>query len=114
MKTINIIVLALALSVTAFGQSRDSEREIARAKVRTQIENAWSMASVEPLMLVLIEVNSSEHKSLFPHGLGHLPDELRPRQIYSVTNEYGAPQVQYLGIRHIKGFRFAVFRRIAT
>ena len=102
--------MAFALSLTTFAQSRDSEREIARAKVRTEIDNAWSTASTEPLTLVLIEMKSSEHKSLFPRGLGHLPDELRPRQLYPVTNELGAQQVQYLGTRRIKGFRFAVFR----
>lgn len=106
--------MAFALSLTAFGQSRESEREIARAKIRTEIENAWSTASAERLMLVLIEMKSSEHKAVFPRGLGHLPDELQPRQVYPVTNELGAQQVQYLGVRRIKGFSFAVFRWIKT
>ena len=106
--------MAFALSLSAFAQSRDNEREVARAKVKTEIENAWAMASSDPLMLVLIEMKSSEHKSLFPRGLGHLPEELQPRQFYPVTNELGAQQVQYFGTRRIKGFRFAVFRRIKT
>jgi hypothetical protein len=114
MRTIKIFAMAFLLSFSAFGQSRDSEREIARAKARTQIDNAWSTASTERLTLVLIEMKSAEYKSLFPRGLGHLPDQLRPRQIYPVTNELGAQQVQYLGVRRIKGFSFAVFRWITS
>jgi hypothetical protein len=112
MRIIQIIAITFVLALTAFGQSIEGERETARAKVRAQIENAWSSASTEPLMLVLIELKSSEYKFLFPRGLGHLPAELQPRESYPVTNEMSAQQVQYLGIRQLKGFRFAVFRRI--
>lgn len=114
MRTLQIIAMAFSLSLTAFAQSRESEREIARAKIRVQIENAWSMATADPMMLVLVEFKSSEYRSLFPRGLGHLPDELQPRAIYAVTNELGAAQIQYLGVRRIKGFRFAVFRLIKS
>jgi hypothetical protein len=111
MKTIKIIAIIFALALTAFGQSRDTEREIARAKVKAEIEKAWSLSSAEPLMPVLIEIHSNEYRQLFLLGLSHLPKELQPRELYPVTGEAGAPRVQYLGIRQLKGFRFAVFRR---
>ena len=112
MKTILTIAITFALALTASGQSRDSEREITRAKVKAEIQKAWSLASDELLMTVLIETNSNEYKLLFLRGLSHLPKELRSRELYPVTSQTGAPQVQYLGIRQLKGFRFAVFRRI--
>jgi hypothetical protein len=112
MRIIQIIAIMFVLALTAFGQSRESERELTRAKVKAQIENAWSSASEEPLMLVLLELHSNEYKLLFTRGLGHLPAELQPREYYPVTNEMWAQQIQYLGIRQLKGFRFAVFRRI--
>ena len=112
MKTILTISITFALALTASGQSRDSEREITRAKVKAEIEKAWSLASDELLMTVLIETNSNEYKLLFLRGLGHLPKELQSREFYPVTSQTGAPRVQYLGIRQLKGFRFAVFRRI--
>lgn len=111
MKTILSIAITFTLAFTAFGQSRETEREITRAKVKSEIEKAWALASNEPLMTVLIETNSTEYRRLFLHGLGHLPRELHSRELYPVTNELGAQRVQYLGIRQLKGFRFAVFRQ---
>jgi hypothetical protein len=112
MKTILSIAITFTLALTAFGQSRETEREITRTKVKAEIEKAWSLASDEPFMPILIETNSNEYKRLFLNGLGHLPRELQSREHYPVTNELGARRVQYLGIRQLKGFRFAVFRRI--
>jgi hypothetical protein len=112
MKTILTIAITFVLTLTASGQSRDSEREITRAKVKAEIQKAWSLASDELLMTVLIETKSNEYKLLFLRGLGHLPKEFQSREFYPITSQAGAPRVQYLGIRQLKGFRFAVFRRI--
>jgi len=56
-------------------------------------------------------VFKSEILKIFPEGVKHLPDELKPREIY-LTAKNGLQKVQYIGKAAKFGFNFVLFRRI--
>jgi hypothetical protein len=56
-------------------------------------------------------VYKSEILKVFPEGVKHLPDELKPREIYPMTKN-GRRKVQYIGKAVRFGFNFILFRSL--
>jgi len=56
-------------------------------------------------------VFKSELLKIFPEGVKHLLDELKPHDIYP-TVKNGMQKVQYIGKAKRFGFNFVLFRRI--
>ncbi len=93
-------------------------RETARAAVIEQITKAWiSSGTNEELNLIVLNADEngrvfkSEFLKIFPEGAKHLPNELKPREIYT-TNPNGKRKVQYLGRISLDGFNFFIFRYV--
>ncbi len=93
-------------------------RENARAQVIEDVKAAWKLSGMsEELNLIILDADEkkrvfkSELLKIFPDGVKHLPDELRPREIYSTTRN-GTRKVQYIGKAGRFGFNFVLFRSL--
>lgn len=93
-------------------------REDARAKVIEDVHAAWKLSgTTEELNLIVLDADGkkrvfkNELLKIFPEGVKHLPDELKPRGIYP-TVKNGTQKVQYIGKAERFGFNFALFRSI--
>ncbi len=91
-------------------------RENAREQVIEDVQNAWKLSgTTEELNLIVLNADDrkrvfkSELLKIFPKGVKHLPDELRPREIYP-TVKNGNQKVQYIGKATRLGFNFILFR----
>lgn len=91
-------------------------REDARARVIEDVQAAWKLSgTTEQLNLIVLDADEkkrvfkSELLKIFPEGVKHLPDELKPREIYPTTKN-GTRKVQYIGKAERFGFNFIVFR----
>lgn len=93
-------------------------RENARAAVIEDVQNAWKLSgTTEEFNLIVLDADDkkrvfkSELLKIFPKDVKHLPDELRPREIYP-TVKNGNQKVQYIGKATRFGFNFILFRSI--
>ena len=93
-------------------------REDARTQLIKDVENAWKLSgTTEDLNLIVLDaddrrrVYKNEILKVFTEGLKHLPDELKSREIYPITNN-GTRKVQYVGKAEKFGFNFVLFRLI--
>ncbi len=93
-------------------------RENARAQVIEDVKAAWKLSgTTEELNLIVLDADEkkrvfkSEILKIFPVGVKHLPDELKPRWIYS-TLKNGKRKVQYIGKAERFGFNFVLFRSV--
>ena len=90
-------------------------REDAKRKVIEDVAQAWKLSeTTEELNLIVLNadekrrVYKSEILKIFPEGVKHLPDELKPREI-NLTTKNGARKVQYIGKVEKFGFNFVLF-----
>ena len=93
-------------------------RENSRAQVVEDVEQAWKLSGMtEELNLIVLDADEkrrvfkSELLKIFPQGVKHLPDELKPRGIYP-TIKNGTRKVQYIGKAERWGFNFILFRAL--
>lgn len=93
-------------------------REDARASVIEDVKQAWKLSgTTEELNLIVLDadekrrVYKNEILKIFPKGLKHLPNELKPREIYPIEKS-GIRNVQYIGRAERFGFNFVIFRRL--
>ncbi len=93
-------------------------REDARMQLIKNVGNAWNLSgTTEELNLIVLDANEkrrvykSEMLKIFPEGVKHLPDELKPREIYP-TVKNGTRKVQYIGKAERFGFNFVLFRAL--
>ncbi len=91
-------------------------KEEARESVIKQVTEAWKLSgTTEKLNLIILDADEkkrifkSEMLKIFPEGVKHLPDELKPREIYPTTKN-GTRKVQYIGKAERFGFSFVIFR----
>jgi len=91
-------------------------KEEARELVIKQVTEAWKLSGTyEKLNLIVLDADEkkrvfkSELLKIFPEGVKHLPDELKPREIYLTTRNSSA-KVQYIGKAERFGFNFILFR----
>lgn len=91
-------------------------KEEARESVIKQVTEAWKLSgTTEKLNLIILDADEkkrifkSEMLKIFPEGVKHLPDELKPREIYP-TIKNGTRKVQYIGKAERFGFSFVIFR----
>lgn len=97
---------------------RELTRENARMQIIEDVEKAWKLSgTTEELNLIVLDADEkkrvfkSEIMKIFPEGLKHLPDELKPREIYTTTKN-SSQKVQYIGKAEKFGFNFILFREI--
>jgi len=93
-------------------------RKNARAQIIEDVEKAWKLSGTsESLGLIVLDADEkrrvfkSELLKIFPEGVKHLPDELKPREIYP-TVKNGTRKVQYIGKAEKFGFNFVLFRSL--
>ena len=93
-------------------------RKNARAQIIEDVEKAWKLSGTsESLDLIVLDADEkrrvfkSELLKIFPEGVKHLPDELKPREIY-LTVKNGTRKVQYIGKAERFGFNFVLFRSL--
>lgn len=93
-------------------------RDNARAQIVEDVEKAWKLSGTkEGLNLIILDADEkkrvfkSELLKIFPEGVKHLPDELKPREIYPTTKN-GTQKVQYVGKAEKFGFNFVLFRML--
>jgi len=93
-------------------------RKNARAQIIEDVEKAWKLSGTsESLGLIVLDADEkrrvfkSELLKVFPEGVKHLPDELKPREIY-LTVKNGTRKVQYIGKAERLGFNFVLFRSL--
>jgi len=91
-------------------------RENERARIIEDVKAAWKLSGTnEELNLIVLDADEkkrvfkSELLKIFPEGVKHLPDELKPREIY-LTTRNGTRKVQYIGKAERFGFNFILFR----
>lgn len=108
----------IKLSIVALLLLFSPTREEARRTVERNIRATWKSAgTIEKLELVVVDCDSqgralkSQLKTIFPNGMGHLPKELRSKEIYCDTR-LCRKHVQYLGRAEEAGFKFALFRYV--
>jgi hypothetical protein len=109
----SLLLLLLLLPQAGYAQKAHGVAiGVARVEVLSDVERAWAAASAESTYFEVLELKSSEYRRIFPRGLGHLPAQLSPREIYPATTEEDARRWQYLGTRTWRGFKFAIFRLV--
>ena len=91
-------------------------RENVRAQVIEDVEKAWKLSgTTEKLNLIVLDADAqkrvfkSELLKIFSEGVKHLPEMLKPREIYP-TVKNGTQKVQYVGKAERFGFNFVLFR----
>lgn len=93
-------------------------REDARRQIIENVEHAWKLSgTTEEFNLIVLDadekkrVYKSELLKIFSEGMKHLPDELKPGEIFP-TVKNGRRKVQYIGKAEKFGFNFVLFRWI--
>ena len=93
-------------------------REDARVQVIEDVLAAWKLSGkTEELNLIVLDADEkkrvfkSELLKIFLEGVKHLPDELKPREIYPAVKN-GTQKVQYIGKIERFGFNFVLFRTL--
>jgi hypothetical protein len=91
-------------------------RENARTQVIEDVEKAWKLSgTTKELNLIVLDADEkkrvfkSELLKIFPKGVKHLPELLKPRKIY-LTVKNGMQEVQYIGKAERFGYNFVLFR----
>ncbi len=99
-------------------QFAELTREDARRQLIKNVENAWNLSgTTEEQNLIVLDadekrrVYKSEILKVFPEGVKHLPNELKPRETYPTTKN-GKRKVQYIGKAERFGFNFILFREL--
>lgn len=88
-------------------------REHARRRLAAFVMKAWAFAQKkdEAPQIAVVILGSREFYQVFPRGIGHLPKQLIPKQVY-LAAPGEKTQWQFVGQRDVAGNHFAIFRRV--
>lgn len=101
-----------------FRDGQIDERTLLRERARRNLAaftiRAWAFTQKkdEVAQVAVVIIGSSEFFAIFPRGIGHLPKELKPKEVYlSAPGEQ--TQWQFVGQRKAANATFAIFRRVS-